>query len=198
MPRREKFSIEERLQQAQELSYLKHEASRKKISHLHSTVIYKLAKKSCIVFLWITQFILIDWLLPYKGIPDKITDGYQIIEPSHTIKEAYLHISTQRNKKIKLLLEEGSIKPQINDSIVVLKSLLLHEAKKVKDVNKQITYVVSDSITYMLLPVIIMFSVLSMLFLFVRNIEVKAFFYFMFIANTTAVIFLISYYILKN
>jgi hypothetical protein len=201
MPRREKFSIEERQEHARETFLKKQEESRKKVSKLYCTLIYKLAKKSCITFLWIAQFIIIDWLLPYNEIPDKIKDGYQIRESGtsgHSVKETYVNISTRQSKNLTLLLDYESKEPQINDSIIVLKSSLLHEAKKVKDLNKNETYLVSSSLTYILLPVIIIFSILSILFLFIKNIEVKVFFYFMFIANVAIIILLVSYYFRIN
>ena len=201
MPRREKPPIEERLEQARETFLKKQAENRKKVSQLHSTLIYKLAKRSCIAFLWVTQFILIDWILPYTEVPDTIRDGYQIQESNasgHSAKETYLHISTQQNKKLKLVLEFEDRVPQINDSIVILKSIFLHEAKKVRDTNKKETYLVSNSLTYMLLPVIMIFSALSLLFLFVKNVEVKAFFYFMCITNIAAIILLVAYYLGVN
>jgi hypothetical protein len=201
MPRKENIPLEERLQKARETFIRKQEEKDKRLSQLTASKIYKLARKSCIFFVWITQLILIDWLLPYTETGDKIKDGYQIKEiksGSLSFKEGSLNITTQQNKKLELLLDEESHIPEINDSIFVLNSLLLHEAKKVKDVNKNQTYLVSGSLTYIMLPVIIIFFGLSLLFLFIRNIEIKAFYYFMFIANIVATLILLTYYILVN
>jgi hypothetical protein len=201
MPRRENIPLEERLQQARETFISKQEEKSKLLSQLRSTKIYKLARKSCIAFVWIVQLILIDWLLPYTETGDKIKDGYQIKEVKNgslSFKEGSLNITTKKNKRLELLLDEEIIIPEINDSIVVLKSLLLHEAKKVKDINKNETYVISGSLTYFMLPVIVIFFGLSLLFLFIKNIEIKAFYYFMFIANIAATVILLSYYILVN
>src|SRR5208283_4705066 len=103
-----------------------------------------------------------------------------------------------QNKKLELMLEEETRIPEINDSIVVSKSLLLHESKKVKDINKGETFLVMSSLTYLMLPVIIIFAGLSLLFLFIKNIEIKVFYYFIFIANIASTFILLSYYILVN
>lgn len=201
MPRKENIPLEERLQKARETFIRKQEEKSKLLSQFRSTKIYKLARKSCIAFVWIAQLILIDWLLPYTQTSDKIKDGYQVKEEKSgnlLFKEGYLNITTQQNKKLELLLDEESQIPEINDSIVVLKSLLLHEVKKVKDINKNETYLISSSLTYLMLPVIVIFFGLSLLFLFIKNIEIKAFYYFMFIANIAATLILLSYYILVN
>ena len=201
MPRKEKAPLEERLQYARETYLRKQEQKNKHLAQLSSTRIYKLARKSCIAFVWIAQFIFIDWVLPYNEIGDKIKDGYQIKEEQNggmTFKEGSIHITTQHYKSIELILNEGNPIPEINDSILVLKSMLLHEAKKVKDFNKSQTYLISSSLTYLLLPLIIIFFGLSLLFLFIKNIEIKAFYYFMFVANIIAVCVLMGYYILIN
>ncbi len=199
MPRKENLSIEERLERAQELYAHKQHEKRKEISHLYSTKIYKLAKKSCIVFLWVSQLILIDWALPYLKVPDKIKDGYRVNYSKidkHTATEFYVTIRTKQHKKLELFLDKESIEPQLNDSIIIYKSLLLHEAKKVRDINRDETYLVSNSTTYLLLPLIIISSILSLLFLFIKNIEVKAFYYFMFFTNVAAVCVLVLYYLM--
>ena len=199
MPRKENLSIEERLERAQELYAKKQQEKRKEISHLYSTRIYKLAKKSCIVFLWISQLILIDWALPYLKVNDVIKDGYRVNFSKinkHTATEFYVTIHTKQYKKLELFLDRENIEPQLYDSVIVYKSLLLHEPKKVLDINRKETYLVSNSTTYLLLPLIIISSILSLLFLFIRNIEVKAFYYFMFISNIVAVFILISYYLM--
>ncbi len=201
MPRKENIPLEERLEQAQETFLRKQEAKNKHLAKLTASKIYKLTSKSCIAFLWIAQLILIDWLLPYTQTGDKIKDGYrvkEVINGKHYLKEASLNITTGQGKKLELLLDEDNPIPEINDSIVVLKSYLLHEIKKVNDVTKNQPYTISNSLTYLLLPLLIIFSGLSLLFLFIKNIEIKAFYYFIFIANITAMLVLISYYILVN
>ena len=198
MPRKENLSIEERLERAQELYDKKLQAKRKEISNLYNTSIYKLAKKSCIVFLWISQLILIDWMLPYLKTPDVISDGYRVNYSKinkHAATEFFVTIRTKQYKKIELYLEKEDIEPLLNDSVIIYKSLLLHEPKKVLDINRNATYLVSNSITYFFLPLIIISSILCLLFLFIRNIEVKAFYYFMFISNIAAVFTLIFYYL---
>ena len=201
MPRKENISLEERLEQARETFLRKQEAKNKHLAKLTASKIYKLARKSCIAFLWVAQLILIDWVLPYIETDDKIKDGYQVKEINssvHSFKEGSLNITTLQNHKLELVLEEGNIIPEINDSIVVLKSYLLHEIKKVKDVTKKETYTVSNALTYVLLPVLVIFSGLSLLFLFIRNIEIKAFYYFICITNIIAILILLGYYILVN
>ena len=201
MPRKENIPLEERLEQARETFLRKQEAKNKHLAKLTASKIYKLARKSCIVFLWIIQLILIDWLLPYTKTGDKIKDGYQVKEVNggaHSFKEGSLNIVTFQSHKLELVLEEDNLIPEINDSLIVLKSYLLHEIKKVKDINKNQTYTISNSLTYLLLPILIIFSGLSLLFLFIKNIEIKAFYYFVCIANIVAAFSLLSYYILVN
>jgi len=201
MPRKENIPLEERVEQAREAFIRKQDAKNKHLAKLTTSKIYKLARKSCIAFLWIAQLILIDWVLPYTQTGDKIKDGYQVKEVNgntHSFKEGSLNIITSQSHKLELVLEEDNLIPEINDSIVILKSYLLHEIKKVKDVNKNQTHTVSNSLTYLLLPLLIIFSGLSLLLLFIKNIEIKAFYYFTFIANTATTLVLIGYYILVN
>ena len=201
MPRKEKLPLEERLEQAKEFFTRKQEEKFKHIAELEVSKIYKLARRSSIAFLWIAQLVFIDWILPYKEVGDRIKDGYQVKEANsngYAFKEGYLTITTQKNKKLELLLNKESVIPDINDSIFVLKSMLLHEVKKIKDLNKNETYLISSSLTYVLLPLIILPALLSLLFLFIKNIEVKAFFYFVFIVNSVSVVVLLSYYVLVN
>jgi hypothetical protein len=198
MPRKENLSIEERLERARELFTRKQKEKHKEISHLYKTTIYKLAKKSCIAFLWIAQLIFIDWMLPHLKVPDVITSGYRVNyskSDKHTATDFYVTISTQKYPKLELFLASETIEPQVKDSVIILKSLLLHDAKKVNDINRHETYLVSSSITYLLLPLIIISSVLSLLFLFIKNIEVKSFYYFMFITNIAAALVLVFFYI---
>src|ERR1700749_1818338 len=198
MPRKENLSIEERLERAKELFTRKQHEKHKEISHLYKTTIYKLAKRSCIVFLWIAQVICIDWMLPYLKTTDIITSGYRVNyskTDKHTMTDFYVTIRTQKYTKLELFLTSETIEPQVRDSVTIFKSLLLHDAKKVYDTNRKETYLVSSSITYLLLPLIIISSILSLLFLFIKNIEVKPFYYFIFITNTTAVFVLVYFYI---
>jgi hypothetical protein len=49
-----------------------------------------------------------------------------------------------------------------------------------------------------LLPLIIISSILSLLFLFIKNIEVNAFYYFMFFGNIAAMFVLVFYYLMQK
>ncbi len=199
MHRKEELSIEERLERSRELFLRKQLQKEKEISKLYSTKIYKLAKKSCIIFLWLAQLILIDWILPYRQTPDKITGGCKLHDErynrKHSAKEVNMPISTVDYKRVEILLFSERLEPEVGDSVVVLKSLLLQETKKVNDVSNAQIYTVTTSLTYYMLPILIMCSLLSVLFLFIKNIEVKAFFYFIFFINVGAVIALISYFV---
>ena len=198
MPRKEELSIEERLERARQLFAQKQQQKHKEITRLYSTTIYKLAKKSCIVFLWLAQLIFIDWVLPYNKVPDTIIAGCQSHYGRYTrrsaSKEINLPISTTQFTKIDILLFRDTPEPEIGDSVLVLKSLLLHEIKKLQDLSSNYTYTAINSITYYMLPIIIMCSLLSTMFLFIKNIEVKAFFYFMFSLNSGCIIAVISYF----
>ncbi len=198
MPRKEELSIEERLERAKELYTRKQQEKQKEITRLYNTKIYKLAKKSCIAFLWIAQLIIIDWILPYKEIPDTITAGCMPHNERYNrrsaSKEVNLPINTTQYNKIEILLFRGTIEPEISDSVIVLKSLLLREVKKLQDINNKQTYTATNTVTYYLLPILIMCTLLSTMFLFIKNIEVKAFFYFIFVINVGSIIALISYF----
>jgi len=198
MPRKEELSIEERLERGKELYTRKQQEKQKEISRLYSTKMYKLAKKSCIAFLWIAQLISIDWILPYKEIPDTIIGGCQLHnernERGRAGKEINLPIKTTQYSKIEVLLFRGAIEPQISDSVLILKSLLLRETKKLQDLNCSQTYTVTNTLTYYMLPVLIMCTLLSTMFLFIKNIEVKAFFYFIFFINVGSIMALVSYF----
>ena len=196
MPRKENLSLEERLERARQLYAQKQHDKRKNIQKVQGTKIYKLARVSCIVFLWISQLLFIDWALPFLQAKDLITDGYRSYTPNtkRNIAELHVVIKTNQYKKIEILLEEKSIEPQIHDSIIVYKSFLLHEPKKIYDVQKQETYLISGSVTYLLLPLLILASAMCVLFLFVRDIDSKAMYYFMLLLNTiSAIAILIRY-----
>lgn len=202
MPRKEELSIEERLARARELFLKKQAQKQQELTKLHASKIYKLAKKSCIVFLWVVQLILIDWALPYHEIPDKITAGCAMpnehYNRKHSSKEVNMVVSSTTCKKLEILLFKERLEPEINDSVLLLKSYLLHEIKKLKDITNDQTYTITNSTTYYLLPIMIMFSLLSVLFLFIKNIEVKAFFYFIFFGNIGSVIALVSYFVIAK
>ena len=111
MSLREQLSKEERLERARAIHFRKQQKKSNYVSQLYSSSIYKLAKKSAIVFLWLSQLILIDWLLPYKEVPDKIKEGYQISHldnKGNKVKENFISIITEKNKKPELLLDDES------------------------------------------------------------------------------------------
>src|ERR1700739_4404918 len=119
MPRKEKILLEERLQQARDTYIRKQEAKDRYLVKLASSRIYKLARRSGVLFLWMTQLIFIDWILPYTTTADKIKNGYQIRELNdsiHLFKEGSLNIVTFQNHKLELALEEDNLIPEINDS----------------------------------------------------------------------------------
>ena len=199
MPRKEDIPLEERLERAKYLHEQNQEKKRKKIAQLHSTEIYKLARKSCIAFLWITQLLIIDWILPYYSSSEKVVTSSILSNATdnrRTAKiETYVWLNTSSDKQLEVIVEPDILLPQGEDSIQVLKSYLLRDLKKVKDLNTQQEYIISNSLIYQILPVIIMFTALSLLFLFIENIEVKAFYYFMLIGNTACLISIGAYFI---
>ncbi|MEO8759501.1 MAG: hypothetical protein ABI388_00940, partial [Bacteroidia bacterium] len=148
---------------------------------------------------WIAQLIVIDWILPYNKIPDVITAGCGSHNGRYSRhnanKEMNLPIKTTQFSKIEILLFRDTPEPEISDSVLVLKSLLLRETKKLQDLNSAQTYTATNTLTYYMLPIIMMCSLLSTLFLFIKNIEVKAFFYFIFFINVGSIIALISYFV---
>jgi len=76
MPRKEGPPIEERMQRAKELAERKAEQQKADLEKLYASPLYRVARKSCIAFLWISQLMLFDWALPYLEEKDKISGGY--------------------------------------------------------------------------------------------------------------------------
>jgi len=197
MPRKKKsISLEIRLQKANELFLRKKQEKNNQLAQLRNTKIYKLTRKSCLVFIIISQLILVDWVLPYNQKVDKIKNK-EINYGTPPTRERSMYITTQQNRKLQLLLEEENYYPQINDSVFILESILLFDAKKVKDLNDEHVYSVKGSLTNSMLPFIIIPFAISLLFFFIKDIEIKAFYYFVFIVIATA-IFSLVYWVFRH
>ncbi|MBS1645747.1 MAG: hypothetical protein JST67_00260 [Bacteroidetes bacterium] len=199
MPRKEDISLEERIERADFLHQQKQHRKNKIIHQLYGTSIYKAARKSCIVFLWIAQLIVIDWMLPYYPVPDKVVNGNMpeagIAKKAMAASETFVQLDAQKHRNIKIIVETNVFFPKNGDSLLIYKSYLLREIKKIKDTRQNQTYWVSNTLTYIMLPLILIPSGLSLLFLFVENIEVKAFYYFMLILNTLSSVSLAVFYV---
>ena len=168
MPRKENLSLEERIERARQLAESKQKENSKNIAALYQTRIYRLARYSSIFFLWLSQLILIDWSLPYTPSKDKITEGYRIQYGSSSArgsKEMQVNIRTQQSVKLQLVMDYESTIPHLNDSICLYKSFLLHETKKIKDLNSGESFSVSSSLTYLFLPLIIICSAYTIFYI---------------------------------
>lgn len=201
MPRKELPPIEERLQRAREMFLKKQSRKTREINRLYSSGIYKTARITAIIFLWIAQFIIIDWMLPYQEAGDKITNGHLNAEdyPYGRLGTQYLDKHSQALVKTKsglqftveLPLEDKE--PRLNDSVIIYRSCLMREIKKMRIERLDENFLVYEAITYRLIPYIVIFSSLALLFLFVRNIEAKGFAWVIFISSLAMSAWIIIY-----
>ncbi len=204
MPRKEGPPLEERMQRAKELFELKQRQKEKNILELYSSRIYKLARKTCIAFLWISQLILIDWLLPFREEKDVISGGYfnantyndRGIGGITAFKLSTLFIKTQKGYKFTVEYPDETKEPGVKDTIVIYKSLLLVDFKKMGAPRINETFLICNAVTYKFLPIIVLFSAIAALFLFIKNIEVKVFAWLAFICTLSGGVFLIYYLIM--
>lgn len=190
MPRKEGPSIEERMQRAKELYELKQFLKQKNLKELYASRIYKFARISAIAFIWITQLILIDWLLPYNTSYDKVsTSNFNMVMRPN--KELFL--KSQNDKLFEIEFPQGSIRPTAGDTIVVYKSLLLHDVKKISVPIIKENFLVTTAITYRYMALLLIGATLALTFIFIRGIEVKAFAWIVGIFTSAAGVFFIQF-----
>ncbi|MGZ3863604.1 MAG: hypothetical protein ACXVPN_09295 [Bacteroidia bacterium] len=172
MPRKEGPPIEERMQRAKELYEFKQFLKQKNLKELYASPVYKFARVSSIVFLCIAQLILIDWILPDKISFDKVTTSNfnSVIRPN---KE--LFVKSESGFLYQVEFPQGTLRPSAGDSIVVYKSLLLHDIKKIGVPAVKETYLVTTALTYRFFALLLIGVILTLCFVFIKNIEVKAF-----------------------
>lgn len=204
MPRKEGPPLEERMQRAAALFEFKQQQKEKNLNELYSTRIYKFAKKTSIAFLWISQLILLDWLLPYREQSDTITGGYfnsntindNGIGGITTYKLSKIFIKTNKGYRFTVEYPDETREPGIKDTIIIYKSLLLGDFKKINVPRIKESFLICDAVTYKFLPIILLFSAIAALFLFIKNIEVKVFAWLAFICTLSGGLFLIYYLII--
>ncbi len=204
MPRKEGPPLEERMQRAKELFEFKQLQKEKTLKELYASRIYKFAKKTCIAFLWISQLILFDWLLPYREESDTISGGYfnantlndQGIGGITAYKLSKLFIKTKKGYKFTVEYPDETREPGIKDTIVIYKSLLLGDLKKMGVPRIKETFLICEAVTYKFLPIIMLFSAIAALFLFIKNIEVKVFAWLAFICTLSGGLYLVYYLII--
>ncbi len=206
MPRKENnIPLEERMQRAKELGEVKAQQKKENLAQLYASSLYKIARKSCIAFLWISQLMLIDWALPYHEIKDKISGGYFNSNTMTTVgvggitdlRLTDLFIKTAKGYQFKVDFSDGSREPSIGDSITIHKSMIFHDFKKMTAPRVNESYYVSSSATYRYLPFMLIISGLAVLFIFVKNIEVKAFAWISLICTLTFGLFLVVYMVMS-
>jgi hypothetical protein len=194
MPRKEGPSIEERMQRAKELFEFKEKRKQKNLQELYASGIYKLARKTSIVFLWISQLILIDWVLPYKEDSDKIT-GVTINTNTISLPNKEIFLKTKNGYNFKVELPSGIQKPSAGDTIIVYKSFLLHDFKKVNAVATKESFLITSAITYKFIAYLLIGFILAAMFVFVKNIEVEVFAWIVSIYTSFASLFFLFYII---
>lgn len=183
MPRKEGPPIEERMQRARERAEQKELEKAAHLKKLYSSRLYGYTRKCCIAFLWIGQFLLIDWALPYTELKDTINGGYFNATEMNTQRPggisdrrlSHLFIKTKLGYSFSVDFEGHEIEPAIGDSVILGRSRLLHDLKRMVAPRIKESYFVSSSVTFRYLPFIVIISGLSLTFIFIRNIEVKAF-----------------------
>lgn len=183
MPRKEGPPIEERMQRARERAEQKEQQKAAHLKKLYSSRLFRYARKSCIAFLWIVQFLLIDWALPYTEQKDKITGGYFNATEMNTERPggisdrrlSHLFIKTEKGFSFSVDFEGHEKEPAIGDSVVVGRSMLLHDLKRMIAPRIKDSYFVSSSATFRCLPFIVIITGLALTFIFIGKIEVKAF-----------------------
>jgi len=201
MPRKEGPPLEERIQRAKELFEFKRQQKEKNLQILYASRIYKLARKTSITFLWITQLLLIDWALPYMEEKDRISGGYfnSNTMPNKGIggitdyKLTELFIKTDKGYHFKVDFPDNTREPSIGDSVVIYKSLLFRDFKKLGVPRIKESYFITSSVTYRFFPFLLIISALAIMFIFVKNIEVKSFAWLAFIFTAIGSIFFICY-----
>lgn len=205
MPRKEGPPLEERMQRAKELAELKAIKRQELLQQLYASRLYRYARKSCIAFLWVSQLMLIDWALPYLEERDKISGGYfnsntittQGVGGITDYKLKELFIKTHGGYKFTLDFEGHETEPSIGDSIIIYKSFLFHDFKKLSVPRIKESYFIANAVTYRYLPFFFIVSALSIAFIFIRNIEVKAFAWISLICTAIFGIFLVVYMVMS-
>ncbi len=203
MPRKEGPPIEARMQRAKELSELKERRFQAYLKELYASRLYRVTRTCSIAFLWISQLILIDWALPYREEKDVIADGYfktvstqQVMETPATFRPAEVFIRTNKNYTFFIDYPEESKRVALNDSIIIYKSFLINDFKKVCVPRTGESFFVYSSVTYKFLPVILICALLALLFIFIKNIEVKAFAWMILVFTSIFGTFLIGYLVM--
>ncbi|HXB40043.1 MAG TPA: hypothetical protein VNZ49_05835 [Bacteroidia bacterium] len=203
MPRKEGPPIEERMQRAKELAELKERRHQSNLKELYASRLYRFARKSSIAFLWISQLILIDWALPYREEKDAITDGYfkttsteQMRETPATFRPAEVFIRTNKNYTFFIDYPEDSKEIVLNDSLIIYKSFLLNDFKKVCVPRIGEHFFIYSAVTFKFLPAILICAALSLMFIFIKNIEVKAFAWMILLFTSVLGVFLIGYLVM--
>lgn len=200
MPRKEGPPLEERMQRARELAELKATQKRELLKQLYSSALYRWARKSSIAFLWLVQIILIDWALPYRHQKDKITEGYfdavggeQAQQAAQVYRPTDVFVKTAQGRKFYINYPVESREIFVNDSIWVYKSFLLNDNKKILVLRLKEDFTITSSVTYDFLPLTGVFTGLALMFVFVKNIEVKAFAWITLICTAGYGLFLLGY-----
>lgn len=205
MPRKEGPSIEERMMRAKELAYIKRRQENALYKKLYASRLYRVARKSCILFLWISQLMLIDWALPYLEEKDKITAGYfnantmltQGVGGITSYKLNELFVKTEKGYRFTLDFPENTKEPGIGDTVILLKSFLFHDYKRMRVPRIGENYYISSSATYRYLPFMLIIAAVAAMFIFVRDIDVKAFAWVALILSAGFGIFLVVYMVMS-
>lgn len=200
MPRKEGPSLEERMERARELAELKARQKKELLETLYASGLYRWARKSSIAFLWLVQIILIDWALPCRQQKDKIIDGYfkvvsgeQAQQAAQVYRPTDVFIKTAQGRKFYINYPIESRDIFVADSIWVYKSFLLNDNKKMRVLRLKEDFSITSSVTYDLMPLTGVFTGLALMFVFIRNIEVKAYAWITLICTAGYGLFLIGY-----
>jgi hypothetical protein len=148
------------------------------------------------MLIWVTQLILIDWMLPYTIEKEKVVtyNFNQVIRPNRE-----LFIKLGNGQTIELEYPPGSGIPAAGDTVVLYRSMLFKDLKRLGAPTVNENYLVTTAVTYKYLSLLLIGVILAVLFVFVRNIEVKAFAwivaFFCTFSSLFFLYFLISYFL---
>ena len=120
--------------------------------------------------------------MPSRGVGG-ITD-YRLTE---------LFIKTSKGYKFRVDFPDDAREPNLGDSIIIHKSLLFRDIKKISDPRIKESYLVTTAVTYRFLPFLLIITILALMFIFVKNIEVKSFAWLVFIFTATGSVFFVCY-----
>ncbi len=200
------LSKEERFQEAMEIKERERREKEAYLKKLYASTLYRCARLSSIFLLWLSQIVLIDEFLPFSTEKDQVEARYtdrkkyptelslqKLFPPAST----EVGIKSSKGYYFPISLDKVSDSFLNDDSITITRSFLLREMKSIHYEKDESSFLIASAITYRCLPFLVLGSLLSLLFLFIKEIESKFFTGTVLGLNTFFVIITIWYAIAK-